>query len=79
MKALCFNLPRNEINEGNFFASPDANPVEALESAQKTRDAMANEKPMVMDSEGTLRAKDDKNSLNKTNIAEVKGGNEFAL
>ena len=72
------NFLNNKMVGGYVFASPDSNPMEALESARKTRDAIDQGKPMVMDSEGTLRAKDDKNSLNKTNISEVKGGNEFA-
>jgi len=58
--------------------SQNVNPAEALESARKTRDAIARGEDLVMDGEGTLRAKNDRNSLDKDNIATVRGGNKFA-
>jgi hypothetical protein len=63
----------------NIFAAADeVNPAEALESARKARDAISQDKDLEMDSEGTMQAKGDKNSLNEQNVTSVKGGNDFA-
>ena len=59
-------------------SSSNQNPTDALASARRTRDAIERSQPMTIDKNGVLLSKDDENSLNRHNVAEIKEGNKFA-